>query len=435
MKAYDAAFYIAVFFILGVAAAGFGLNIWLTSALSVFLIVFLYIFPDTLFNKSAKLCSLVSIILLGFFYYYFFGAFYKDIIVFDKNITFKGIVFEEPNYGLESQEINISLQNPYKGEVKVYSSVFPQFHYGDLLELKGVIKKSSFGDFNISSLPKIEILKENQGNAFKADLYKIKNILISNLQEVLPVGKSALASGLLFGEQSEFSKEFKENMKNSGTTHLVALSGYNIAIIGLAVSAALSYILNREKAFYVSVLVIISFVLMTGAEESVVRAAVMGIIALIAEQNSRLYSLRNAITLTALFMVILNPKVLVFNVGFQLSFAALLGLIYLQPIFGKVFKINDNPGSFGWRKNFTQTLSAQIAAFPIIITTFGYFSPVSLLANVLILEFIPLTMFLSFITAVAGLLSYELSLLMGWIAGFLLGYEIFIINFFNFNRL
>lgn len=434
MKAYDAAFYIAIFFILGVAAASFGLNIWLTSALSVFLIVFLYVFPDTLFNKSLKLCSLVSIILLGFFYYYFYGSVHKDNIVFDKNIIFKGIVYEEPNYGLESQEINISLQNPYKGEVKVYSSVFPQFHYGDLLEFKGVVKKSSFGDFNISSLPRIEIIKDNQGNGFKANLYKIKNILISNLQEILPVQKSALASGLLFGEQSEFSKEFKENMKNSGTTHLVALSGYNIAIIGLAVSAALSFIINRQKAFYISVLVIIAFVLMTGAEESVVRAAIMGIIALIAERSSRLYSLRNAITLTAFFMVILNPKVLVFNVGFQLSFAALLGLIYLQPIFEKIFKVKDNPGSFGWRKNLTQTLSAQIAAFPIIISTFGYFSPVSLLANVLILEFIPVTMFLSFITAVLGLLSYELSLLMGWIAGFLLGYEIFIINFFGFNR-
>jgi len=344
-------------------------------------------------------------------------------------------VYEEPNYGLESQEVNINLQSPYKGEVKVYSSIYPQFHYGDLLELKGTVKKSSFGDFNISSLPKIELIKENQSNDFKANLFKIKNILISNLQEVLPVQKSALASGLLFGEQSEFSKEFKEAMKNSGTTHLVALSGYNIAIIGLAVSAALSYIINREKAFYASVLVIIAFVLMTGAEESVVRAAIMGIIALIAERSSRLYSLRNAITLTAFLMVVLNPKVLVFNVGFQLSFAALLGLIYLQPIFEKLFKVSDNPGIFGWRKNFTQTLSAQIAAFPVIITTFGYFSPFSLLANVLILEFIPLTMFLSFITAIVGLLSYELSLLMGWIAGFLLGYEIFIINLFGSNRL
>jgi len=434
MKAYDAAFYIAIFFILGVAAASFGLNFWFTLITSVFLIIFLYIFPTSLFNKSARLCSLVLIVFLGFFYYYFYGAIHKDNVVLDKNIIFKGIVYEEPDYGLESQEINISLQYPYKGEVKVYSSVYPQFHYGDLLELKGAIKKSSFGDFNISSLPKVKLIEENKGNGFKADLFKIKNTLVSNLQEVLPVQKSALASGLLFGEQSEFSKEFKESMKNSGTTHLVALSGYNIAIIGLAVSAALSYIINREKAFYASVLVIIAFVLMTGAEQSVVRAAIMGIIALIAERSSRLYSLRNAITLTAFFMVVLNPKVLVFNVGFQLSFAALLGLIYLQPIFEKLFKVNGNPGIFGWRKNFTQTLSAQIAAFPVIISTFGYFSPVSLLANVLILEFIPITMFLSFITAVVGLLSYELSLLTGWIAGFLLGYEIFIINLFGFNR-
>ena len=108
-------------------------------------------------------------------------------------------------------------------------------------------------------------------------------------------------------------------MSQSGTTHLVALSGYNITVIAIAVSTLLSYFLRRRIVFWLSILTIIAFVLMTGAEASVVRAAIMGGIILLAKQIGRIHSMRNAIVFAALLMVLFNPKILRFDIGFQLS--------------------------------------------------------------------------------------------------------------------
>ena len=90
-------------------------------------------------------------------------------------------------------------------------------------------------------------------------------------------------------------------------------------------------------------------------------------------------------------------------------------------------------GFLSWKKNSLQTASAQIAVLPIILSTFGFFSPLALVSNVLILEFIPITMVLTFITAILGFISFHLSLIAGWVSGIFLGYEIFIINLFGFN--
>ena len=134
-------------------------------------------------------------------------------------------------------------------------------------------------------------------------------------------------------------------------------------------------------------------------------------------------------------MLLFNPDLLVFNVGFQLSFAALIGMVYIQPLLEKLlqklFKVRVKGGFLNWKENALQTTSAQLAAFPIIISTFGYFSPWSLLTNVLILGLMPITMFLGFVTVAFGLISYHLSLLVAWITGLFLGYEIFIINLFG----
>lgn len=433
MRVYDAAFYIAAFFIIGVAAASLGINIWLSLAIITILV------SSILKHRIDPACRQAglwyAIIFLSFFLGYFYLNFYSNInkeqIVFGKDIVFEGVIIREPVYGLKAQRITLKLHEPYRGEVEAYISIYPEYHYGDLLEVKGKIVKSSSGRSNISSFPKVKFIADNYGNSAKAFLFSIKRVLVRNIELVLPQEKAAFMSGILFGERGEFKEEFKEALQKSGTTHLVALSGYNVSIIAVTLSNVLLYFVNRRKAFWASLIFVIAFVLMTGAEESVVRAAIMGVIFLISREASRLYSFRNAITLTAAAMLVFNPKLLVFNVGFQLSFMALLGLVYLRPIVEKLLKVKVRKSFLNWKENLIQTSCAQIATLPIIVSAFGYFSYWSIAANVLILAFMPLTMFLGFVTAFSGIVSYEVSLLSGWIAGILLGYEIFIINFFG----
>lgn len=436
MRLHDIAFYFCVSFILGIGLASLGFNIWLAISFYIALGI-----ANIFFKKSWSMYLIGFTLFLGFFYYHFYVVWQDQRIPFSEELSVRGIVSEDSRRGLEYQELDIKLQEPWRGGVHVYTSQYPEYHYGDLLELTGKITKSPSGK-TMLGFPEITLIAENRGNNFKAVLFKIKNSLVDNIQRVLPPDKSALASGILLGERAEFSEDLKDAMQKSGTTHIVALSGYNVAIISNLLFGYMLYIFSRRMSFYISVLMIIAFVLMTGAEPSVVRAAFMGVIILVAEQSSRVYSFRNAITITAFTMLVFNPTLLVFDVGFEFSFLALLGLIYIEPFIRKALvsrlrdkdKWNERFNKGIWKSAF-QTFSAQIAVAPVALYVFGYVSPWALFANVLILQFIPLTMLLAFITAISGFISHTLSMVVSWASGILLGYEIFIINFFSFNWL
>ncbi len=404
------------------------INVYLILAIGLIILVFLKV--KGMVSPVLWLGILFSSIFAGYFYYNIHSAIYKENVVLDRETVFEGIVYKDPRRGQAHQEIDLSLKGNYSGTVRIYTALYPTYNYGDFLEVKGKITKSP-GGLNMISFPVMRLVQSGEGGRIKPFLFSVKNRLIGNLERVLPAEKSAFLAGILFGERAEFSEDFKEALQKSGTIHLVALSGYNISIIAITLSNVLSYIGSRRRAFWLSIAFIVLFVLMTGAEESVVRAALMGIIFLISERSSRLYSFRNAIALTAFVMLLVNPGFLVFDVGFQLSFAALLGLVYLKPVIEKFARLSDKETFLNWRENFIQTLSAQLAVLPIILYTFGYFSPLALISNVLVLAFIPATMFLGFVTAGVGIISYHLSFLTGWITGILLGYEIFIINFFG----
>ncbi|HEY4498311.1 MAG TPA: ComEC/Rec2 family competence protein [Candidatus Paceibacterota bacterium] len=429
MPLYNLAFYSALFFILGIGAASFGINFWLAILLAILLawaglslrLKFIFIF------------SLISF--FGFFYFHFYSVLNQEILPAGEEPSFRGVVFRAPKQTLTGQEVDLKLENPYRGEVRLYLEPLPRINYGEAFEVRGKIEKSPSGSLNLVFEPEVRVIDQNQGNLIKSSLFKLKEKLVSNINSVLSQEKAALLSGLLFGERSEFTNEFEEALQKSGTTHIVALSGYNIAIIGTTLAGVLAGIIGRRKAFYFSVATIPAFVLMTGAQSSAVRAGIMGLILLLAQNQSRIYSFRNAIALTALAMLLLNPGLLRFDLGFQLSFAATIGIVYLYPRFKNWIRFFQKNGRLNWRTTFLQTLSAQLAVSPILLTSFGYISGTALAANLFVLEAIPLTMFFGFITAALGLISDSLSLISGWLTGLFLSYEIFIIKFFSLNWL
>ena len=169
---------------------------------------------------------------------------------------------------------------------------------------------------------------------------------------------------------------------------------------------------------------------MTGFGSSAVRAAIMGFAVLLANLTGRIYDPRNSIALAAFLITLSNPKVLIFDLGFQLSFLAVLGIIYLRPALKRLLKFGDKPGFFAWRENLLMTLSAQLATAPILIVNFGNFSLTAFVANIFILTAIPLTMGLGFLIGLSHFFSYYLALIFGWLASLFLNYEIFIINLF-----
>ncbi|MDP3999161.1 MAG: ComEC/Rec2 family competence protein [bacterium] len=434
MPLHNLAFWFCAFFLAGIFLISIFNNFLIALVISLLVVSYL------VFLRKYIFALLALAMILGAGYYQIFGVVQKSqtLIRFDEKIEFQGIV-KDAQKSATSQQLILDLELPLNGKVRINAQRYPDFNYGDLVNVTGVIKNpparsenyyKKEGISGIVSFPEIRLLETGRGNPALAALFSFKESIENVFRKILPQEKAAFLSGITLGERESFSKELEEKMSLSGTTHLVALSGYNITVIALAIGWLFGSFLARRASFYLSVAVIVLFVLMAGAEASVVRAAIMGIIALVAQHTERAHSVRNAIIIAAFLMVLANPRVLVFDLGFQLSFAALLGIIYISPVLKKVLKI-QNQGFLNWRENLVTTLSAQLAVVPFLLGNFGAFSLTSFLANILVLEAVPVTMGLGFLAGGLGLMTDFLAKIIGWLLNILIGYEFWVINIFS----
>ncbi|MBI5153046.1 MAG: ComEC/Rec2 family competence protein [Parcubacteria group bacterium] len=256
-----------------------------------------------------------------------------------------------------------------------------------------------------------------------------KNAFTHNIACALPEPYASFGTSLLMGKTG-LSTTLADEMRKTGTTHLVALSGFNISIISLYLFGFLLFLrLHRKLALGVASILVILFVIMVGGEASLVRAAVMGELMLIAQFIGRRYHFRRAILCAAFGMVLFNPDVVALDIGFQLSFLSTLGITYLLPIFEK--RWGGEQSFLDWRSHFYATIASQVMAFPILITTFHSFSLLSVITNVLLLFAIPFTMLLVFFTGLVGFISTSLASVVGMFASFCIGYELAIIHSFS----
>lgn len=242
--------------------------------------------------------------------------------------------------------------------------------------------------------------------------------------------ENLLMGGLILGEKSAFSPELRQDFVNTSTIHIVALSGYNITIVAEWFMKLFAQIPYAPKNFGIGagILAIFLFIIMTGGSSTAIRAGIMATLALVARATGRNYDVARALVLAAVFMVVLNPFVLAYDVSFQLSFIATIAVIFFAPRIEKYFMWVTE--SFGLRDIVSVTTAAYIFVFPFILYKMGNFSLVALPANILVLPFIPFTMMLGFLTGFAGLFWYGLSVPVGFISYLFLHYELGVIDFF-----
>ena len=335
-----------------------------------------------------------------------------------------------------------------QGKVLINATLYPEHHYGDLLQIDcrlqapEPIKDEESGRifnydkylarydiYSICYRPGIKLLAADQGNILLAALLSVKNKFVQSIQLSLPEPQASFLGGLVLGAKRAIPDDLMESFARTGTTHIVALSGYNITIIAVLISNLCKHLwISRKKAFWVSAAAIAFFVLITGAQASVVRAGIMGMLVLLATQMGRLSRITNVLILAAVIMLLVNPKVLVFDAGFQLSFLATVGLVYVSPIVKRFF--NWLPDFFQIRENLVATLSATLMTLPLIIFQFGRLSLVAPLVNVLILPAIPIAMGFGFVMGLLALIWLPLGPVFGWIVWSILSYIIFIVNSF-----
>ena len=278
--------------------------------------------------------------------------------------------------------------------------------------------------------PKVTLIKKNTGNFFKEKLFKLKSWFVSNLEKSLPSPHSALAAGILVGSKQALGKDLLEDFRRVGLIHIVVLSGYNVTIIIDAIQKFFSF-LPRTLGFYFSLFSIISFAIFTGASATTVRASIMAGLVVLSRFNRRDYDVNRALFLAGFLMVLHNPRILLSDPGFQLSFVATLGLLHISPKISCLLdRISDSPKFSEIKEIVSTTISTQIAVLPLLVVMTGEISVVSLLANVLVLPIIPLSMTMSAISGLTNWLA-EISIIFSIPNYFLLEYSLIVTRYLS----
>jgi competence protein ComEC len=385
-------------------------------------------------RRAAWMFALCVPFLAGFFYFHLHANIRDSLrrIPYGHEAFLKGTVSEEPRLQPKSQYVTLSLAPPHRGTVGVLLPRATPLLYGDSVTIRGTVEPPPAAwERPLMRFPEVEVHAHGAGSWVKEKLIAAKHSLIEQFTRTLSRDESALMAGLTLGWQGDFTEHFKRAMVESGTTHLVALSGYNVAVLAITLAAACAYVLGRRATFGLTACAIALFVLMTGAQASLARAAAMGFLMLLAKEVGRPYSARNAIAFAATAMALYEPAIVRFDIGFQLSFSSLLGIIYLEPRIRKLLGIRDAAQGFlKWKASAATTLSAQLAVAPLLLYHFGRVSPVALVSNILVLATVPVTMLLGFLLGAGGLLAKPLGFLFSIPARGLLSYQIAVINLF-----
>lgn len=228
-----------------------------------------------------------------------------------------------------------------------------------------------------------------------------RNWLLGGLNEMIPESEAALGAGILLGVRSSIAPEVADAFATAGLTHVVAISGWNIAIVAAIVGALLRPLEERRGGRWLApagaAATIAGYVVLTGASPSVVRAALMAGAMMVARFGGSRAHAASALCLAALVMLIAAPSVL-WDVGFQLSALATAGLI----LYGAAIEARLT-GWPGWlREPIALTMAAQLTTLPVVVGSFGRLSLVAPLANVAVVPLVPLVMLLCAIAAPLG---------------------------------
>jgi len=370
-----------------------------------------------------------------------------------ETITLLGVVIAEPDIREKSIKLKIANcklkidegWNNISGAVLVTINRYPEYKYGDKLKITGKLKTPLvFEDFNykdylkkdgiysVMDWPKIELLERGKYTGPTRAIYAIildfKNKLRESIYQNLSPPQSSILGAMILGDKKQISEEWKIKWNRAGTRHVTAISGMHVAILTSVLMVLLIGLgLWRQQAFYFAVILITLFVIMTGLQPSAIRAGIMGGLFLLAQHLGRLGSASRTIVFAAVMMLALNPLLLRLDVGFQLSFLAMMGIIYLLPIFRNWFKKIPS-----WPRDvLAMTLSAQVFTLPILIYNFGYMSSVAPITNILIVPLLPFIMISGFIFGLFGIIFQPLGWILSWPCWLLLTYLTKVVDWFS----
>ncbi len=374
------------------------------------------------------------------------GLFYLTPFSFptDKEVSFTTTLLEDPKVVGNSQQFFLSVGDFWHStKVLVKTNSDESFSYGQTLEVNGHIQnlprsgglqpRTPEGHLYVASTLFDSLLKNERtvltiqnpqikakNSGFLPLFTPLRQKIIDFCENNFSQPYSGLLVGIIFGIKSLLTDQITRSFRITGLSHIVAASGMNVTLVAGFLISLLGAFLKRQWAIVVSIGGIFLYVTISGFEGSIVRAALMGSIAFSASLFGRQYSALYILFLVGATMLLWSP-LLLFDVGFQLSILATAGILVLKSSLFNHSILGDD---------LSTTLAAQAATLPIILATFGQYSLLSILANVLVLWTIPLIMIIGGVGIVIGLILEPLGRLIVWMCIPLLWYLQSITAFF-----
>lgn len=381
-------------FIFGVGVASvyeiLGNTVWLIALSGMFFAMVLLVV-----KKNAGLlmaCACIGLVVGVWYVQKSFSANeYGGIL--GRSIEVEGIIATDPVLSGRNQQLTL-LPDGYTQYTRasLYTPI-PDAQKGDRVWIRGQIElPENFSDFDyigylqrwnvyaVLKKPRVIVL-ERAAWSWRTPLLAVRKFVIAKTN-VYPASEGGLIVGMLIGHRQNIPDEVAEAFKITGLTHIVAVSGFNMTVIATACGSLVWYI-GRRSTNIMTIIIVFGFVVITGASAAVVRAAIMAVIMVMAQLLGRQYASLHSLLLVAAIMVFLNPRIVVWDVGFQLSVAATFGVLIAFRV-----KSPEKQDSF-LAETLRPTIGAIIMTAPIIAFHFGTFSVIAPLANLLVLPFIP----------------------------------------------
>lgn len=323
--------------------------------------------------------------------------------------TFRGEVTRQPEVRIDSQRLVVDSGN---GLIQVSTLLQPRYAVGDMLEVSCILKAPEpFDGFAydkylqrhgiVSTCSYAHITKTGERDSWRRSVFVFKQQVSSRLQKAIAPPEHTIILGALFGDKKAIPDNVADVFRRTGTSHVLVISGLHIGLITIIIATLLQWLaLKRHTRFAFIAGALATYVILTGAQPSAIRASSFGVAILIAQLLGRPRSLARLLIYIATIMLAVNPLLLWHDVGFQLSFAATGGIILLHERITTALHLLPQQLA----QLLGVTCAATLTTAPLIAYHFGTLSPVSIIANVVLVPLMPLLMIASIVvTAVAAI--------------------------------
>ena len=309
-------------------------------------------------------------------------------------IKFEAIVKREPR-------IYDMYQVVYVADSKVYVDLYPRFRVGDRLLVEGKLDEKG-------RMFKGKVEKNGEVSSLTRLRSRLRENISQKISRLLPIREATLVTGTVLGVD-RISAEFREELVKTGTIHVVVVSGQNLSIVAAMFLAQVRFV-GRRRSMVLAVLAVFAYAFLTGFEPPVIRASIMVLVSTLAVYLGREADALWSLFIAATAIVLIWPHA-IFEISFQLTFAATLGIMTL----GQLLKARL--GRFGLLgNNAAIATSAYIFTAPIILFYFGQVSPIAPIANIFVAEAVFPIMVLGFLTATATLIFMPLAQVLAYLA-------------------